>query len=373
MIVQFGTSRFLQAHVDTFASEARDAGQSVPAIVIVQTTRDPVRARRLAAFGDPAGFPVIIRGSQAGVPVERTVQVRGIVGGLQAATDWPALVALVRDTATHIVSNTGDSGYRVDDADRMIADVDAAPVSFPAMLVALLYARWQAGGGGLTILPCELVRRNGDVLRGCVTTLAKDQRRDPAFLAWLDGDCIWANTLVDRIVSEPLEPAGAIAEPYALWAIETAPGLNMPFDHEALVLTDDLSRFERLKLHILNLSHSWLAERWQRDGSPEEKTVRAALDDPATRAALDRLLDEEVVPGFALHGMAAEARTYAATTIDRLTNPFLDHRLADIHADHAAKIDKRLGGFVRWVEEAGGPTPAMTELRTITHHQAVFA
>ena len=57
VILQFGTSRFLQAHVDLFAEEARAAGQTVLPIVIVQTTRDPERAKRLAGFADPAGFP----------------------------------------------------------------------------------------------------------------------------------------------------------------------------------------------------------------------------------------------------------------------------------------------------------------------------
>lgn len=44
VIVQFGTSRFLQAHVDLFASEAAATGQTVPPIIVVQTTRDRARA-----------------------------------------------------------------------------------------------------------------------------------------------------------------------------------------------------------------------------------------------------------------------------------------------------------------------------------------
>jgi tagaturonate reductase len=40
VILQFGTSRFLQAHVDLMASQAMEQGQDVPAITIVQTTGD---------------------------------------------------------------------------------------------------------------------------------------------------------------------------------------------------------------------------------------------------------------------------------------------------------------------------------------------
>ncbi len=365
MIVQFGTSRFLQAHVDLFASEARDAGQAVPGIVVVQTTRDTGRAGRLAAFSDPAGFPVLVRGLEAGRPVERTVRVRSVVRGMQAAAEWEALVALVRDATTHIVSNTGDTGYDVADADRTAGEADRAPLTFPAMLVALLHARWSAGRDGVTLLPCELVSGNGTVLREAIVTLAQEQGRDPAFVAWLNAACVWVDTLVDRIVSSPLEPAGAIAEPYALWAIRRTPGLTLPFTHPAITLADDLAPFERLKLHILNLGHSWLAERWARAGSPAASTVRQALADPATRAALDRVMADEVVPGFAAHGMATAARDYVATTMERFENPFLDHRIADIHGHHAAKIDRRVGGFLRWVDGALGNPPAMPELRAL--------
>ncbi|KTT95756.1 D-mannonate oxidoreductase [Sphingomonas yabuuchiae] len=364
VILQFGTSRFLQAHVDLFAEEARAAGQAVPPIVIVQTTRDPERARRLAGFADPAGFPVILRGLRDGARHERTVQVRSVREGLSAAGDWDRLVDLAVGAATHIVSNTGDSGYAIPDADRTPPVHGQVPASFCGMLTELLYRRWQAGRAGVTLLPCELVVRNGDVLRAAIRGLARDQGREAAFLDWLKGECVWANTLVDRIVSEPLHPAGAVAEPYALWAIERQPGLDLPFTHPDIVLTDDLARYERLKLHILNLGHSWLAARWHDGGGAADLTVREALADADTRTALERVMAQEVRPGFAAHGMADEAHAYIATTLERFANPFLDHRLSDIFQGHAAKIDKRVSGFVRWVDTSG-ETVAMLELRAL--------
>lgn len=360
VILQFGTSRFLQAHVDLFAEEARAAGQTVPPIVIVQTTRDPERAKRLAGFADPAGFPVILRGLKDGAHEERTVRVRSVREGLSVATDWPRLLRLA-EQAGHIVSNTGDSGYDIPDTDRR---QDGNPASFCGMLTALLHHRWSTGGAPVTLLPCELVACNGDTLRSRITGLAADQGRESDFLRWLETDCVWANTLVDRIVSEPLYPAGAIAEPYALWAIERQEGLGLPFTHPHIVLTDDLERYERLKLHILNLGHSWLAARWQAHGAPEGQTVRAALADPDMRAALERLMAEEVVPGFAAHGLVEEARAYVATTLERFANPFLDHRLADIFQGHEAKLDKRVGGFILWVD-GSGQNVAMLELRAL--------
>ncbi|MFN3776309.1 mannitol dehydrogenase family protein [Sphingomonas parapaucimobilis] len=369
VILQFGTSRFLQAHVDLFAEEARAAGQAVPPIVIVQTTRDPERARRLAGFADSAGFPVILRGLRDGTRDERTIQVRSVREGLSAAGDWDRLVDLAVGAVTHIVSNTGDSGYAIPDEDRTVPAHDQGSVSFCGMLTELLHRRWQAGRAGVTLLPCELVVRNGDVLRATILGLARDQGREVAFLDWLERECVWANTLVDRIVSEPLHPAGAVAEPYALWAIERQSGLALPFTHPDIVLTDDLEQYERLKLHILNLGHSWLAARWHDGGGAADLTVRAALADADTRAALERVMAQDVLPGFAAHGMVEEARAYIATTLERFANPFLDHRLSDIFQGHAAKIDKRVGGFIRWID-GSGETVAMPELRALATHHA---
>src|SRR3954462_3912232 len=81
-IIQFGTSRFLQAHVDLFVHEARQAGQAVGPIAVVQASASAARAGRFAAFGQPEGYPVVIRGLEAGRPVERTVTVTSVDRGL---------------------------------------------------------------------------------------------------------------------------------------------------------------------------------------------------------------------------------------------------------------------------------------------------
>src|SRR6185437_8637446 len=123
---------------------------------------------------------------------------------------------------------------------------------------------------------------------------------------WVAEECVWVNSLVDRIVSEPLEPLGAVAEPYALWAIGDQPGLELPCRHSAIVVAADLKPYERLKLFILNLGHTYLAEIWKREGGAPTLMVREAVADPAMRAKLDGLYAEEVLPVFAAIGMEDE-------------------------------------------------------------------
>ncbi|MDQ0511541.1 mannitol dehydrogenase family protein [Ancylobacter amanitiformis] len=368
-IIQFGTSRFLQAHADLFVHEAREAGQPIGPIAIVQASGSADRAGRVTAFGRPEGFPVRIRGIVDGAPSEREVQVRSVDRGLSAGADWAAITALFAREAGLVISNMGDSGYRVAPEEATPALLSGAvPVSFPGKLTALLHQRWVAGGAPLIVLPCELINRNGEVLAGAVRTLADASGAPAAFAAWIESSVIFANTLVDRIVSEPIEPVGAVAEPYALWAIERQPGLTLPFSHPSVVLTDDLEPFERLKLHILNLGHTVLADIWAREGRPAGETVREILADDEVRARLDALYAGEVVPGFASHGMGEEARAYVGITLDRFRNPFLDHRIADIAQNHGLKIERRIGAFRDWIMGRPG-APATPGLDAILARQ----
>lgn len=367
LILQFGTSRFLQAHADLFLHEAREAGQDVGRIVIVQTTGAPERAGRLAGFADPAGYPVIVRGLENGTAIERRITVKSVERGLSTATDWSEIVELFAGEAEFILSNTGDAGYSFfGDPDPSGLSVDGPLASFPGKLTQLLHERWRRGGRPLTILPCELVNRNGPVLLGLVRDLAVRAGANAGFLSFLNDKVVFANTLVDRIVSEPLEPAGAVTEPYALWAIERAPGLRLPCNHPAIVVADDLEPYERLKLHVLNLGHTVLADIWLEDNRPLDETVRLILSDPGVSGHLMAIYRDEVVPGFAAHGMGGAAEDYVATTLERFRNPYLDHRLRDIAGNHALKVDRRIAAFLVW---AGTPAPVLSSI--VTRQQVV--
>jgi tagaturonate reductase len=338
-IVQFGTSRFLQAHVDLFVSEALPRGQALGPITVAQTTRSPDSARRVAALNTGAPFPVRIRGLEDGVAVDRTVPVASVARAFAIHDAWDAVEDILVHEAEAIVSNTGDRGYEPDPTDTADTPV---PGGFPAKLAKLLRARYRHAARPLDLFPCELVPDNGTVLRDAVLRVARAFWPDAGFLDYL-ARCRWVDSLVDRIVSEALDPVGAVAEPYALWAIRDQPGLAPPCRHPDIVLTDSLERYERLKLLILNLGHSFLAECWRRDRRPPDETVRAALADPDLARRLDDLYDTEVLPVFAALGLEGEAAAYRRTTLGRFRNPFLEHRLSDIAQNHAAKKQRRFG------------------------------
>jgi tagaturonate reductase len=353
-ILQFGTSRFLQAHADLFFAEATPPR----AVTVVQSSGDPARAGRLAALAAPEGYPVIIRGLENGAPVETERRVTSVRRTLSTATDWAALTAVFCGEAEVIISNTGDAGYAPQPADHDPAPSQA--MSFPAKLFHLLAARFAAGGRPLQIMPMELVPENGRVLRARLLEIGAANGAPAALCAWIAA-LPFANSLVDRIVSEPLEPAGAVAEPYALWAIEAAPGITAPCLHPCVQIVPDLEEIERLKLHILNLGHTALVDIWQQAGGATGALVRDLMAGPEGEA-LAQIYRTEVMPGFAHKGRGAEASAYLATTLDRFRNPFLDHKIADIAQNHAQKAERRIAAYLDWL---GADAPAQPLLTAI--------
>ena len=353
-VLQFGTSRFLQAHADLFFAEATPPR----AVTVVQSSGDPARAGRLAALAAADGYPVVIRGLENGVAMTAERRVTSVRRTLSTAADWDALVRIFCDEVELVISNTGDAGYAPQPA-----DLDPAPsqgMSFPAKLFHLLAARFAARGAPLQIMPMELVPENGHVLRARLLEIGAGNGADPALCAWIAA-LPFANSLVDRIVSEPLEPAGAVAEPYALWAIEAAPGISAPCQHPCVQMVPDLEEIERLKLHILNLGHTALVDIWQRGTAAPGALVRDLMAGPEG-AALLAIYQTEVMPGFAHKGRGAEAEAYLATTLDRFRNPFLDHKIADIAQNHAQKTERRIGAYLDWL---GADAPAQPQLQAI--------
>jgi tagaturonate reductase len=115
----------------------------------------------------------------------------------------------------------------------------------------------------------------------------------------------------------------------------------LPCTHPCMVVTDQLEQYEQFKLFMLNLGHTWLAERWLQGRRAPDETVFEAMSDPQLRESLEQLWEREVLPVFAAKGQLALAQDYLASVRDRFLNPFLQHRIADIAQNHDEKKRRR--------------------------------
>jgi tagaturonate reductase len=339
-ILQFGSGRFLRAFADLFLHHANQRGQAVGKVVIVQSTGD----NRAGGLNRQGGrYHVLVRGIEGGEVVDRVEPCESISRALVAGSQWPEVLEVARSSDLRVIlSNTTEKGYDLDPAD---GPGDAPPRSFPAKLLAVLRARFDAGRPAPTLVPCELRERQADVLRQIVLDLGKGWGQPADFLAWVGSKCSWHNTLVDRIVTgtpaeHPLlaeDPMLTACEPYALFAIEEKPGVGRFLEHPAVVWTPDVMPYFLRKVRLLNGGHTaLLIKAWPRGF----RTVREAVSDPELGAWLERLLFDEVVP--VLGGRVDQPAAFARQVLDRFKNPFIEHKLADIALHHATKVQVRL-------------------------------
>lgn len=346
-VLQFGAGRFLRAFVDRFIQHANDVGQRVGSVVVVQSTSGS-RAELLSSSG--GGFHVVVRGIDGGETVDRVESVKSISRALVASESWPAVLEVARSAdLKYIISNATEAGYVLDDADSIAGDSGsgavAVPKTLPAKLTQVLWSRFRAGREPLVIIPCELIERNAAKLCELVATQAERLKLPAEFQTWLRRN-LWLNNLVDCMVTPPpadhpltaKDPLFTSAEPYALWAIERPAGRDVPlFTHPAIKVVDELSPFYLRKVRILNGLHSAMVAKFLPAGF---ETVQDVLRNAVATRWVRGLLYEEIVPTIAYR--VDDVAEFADQTFDRLRNPFMRHKLADIALNHAAKANVRL-------------------------------
>ncbi len=339
-VLQFGSGRFLRAFADLFIHEARQSGQSIGRVVIVQSTGN----ERVRLFNKQDGrYRVRVRGIRSGRRVDESIEVESVSRALSAQDDWEAVLAVGRNPSTEIIlSNASEIGYDVPETERLDG---SPPDSYPGKLLRVLLDRYENGGAPVTIIPCELIDGNAGVLRCLVRKLGRYRRLDDSFFEWMEEGVTWLHTLVDRITIEPPpefpNPHGdgllALTEPFAFWALEDRPGCHAFIEHPALVRTKDVRPYALRKVRVLNGAHTALVCRAMPMGIG---TVREAVEHPETGPWLRDLMLEEIVP--ALPGEVEDARSFAEDCIERFRNPFLDHRLDSIAIEHETKVKLRL-------------------------------
>jgi fructuronate reductase len=383
-LVHLGVGAFHKAHQAVFTEDALTAAGGDWGIVGVSLRRPDAA---LALAPQDGLYTLEIR---AATPVYRVVgTLRNI---LTAPEDPQAVLAALAAPTTHVVTITvtepayalGVDGELDLAAPAVAHDLagGSPPRSLVGWLVEGLAQRRAAGAGAISILSCDNLRDNGRRLERAVATLAG--RRDSDLAHWIADEVAFPNSMIDAIT--PASDAALLArvadatglqdlaavqrEPFAQWVLEDRfAGPRPAWEKAGVELVTDVSRFEALKLHVLNAGHSALAYL----GLPRGHTfVREAIADPALRDLLDAMMISEVSPAL----QQADVAGYWATVRSRFAEPSMDHRLDQIARDGAAKLRERvhpliianaraarpathLGGVVRaWLELEERPLEA---------------
>jgi fructuronate reductase len=360
--VHLGLGAFFRAHQAVYTDLAPDASAWGYAAF---TGRRPDLAERLTA--QDGLYTLLRRG-----PDGDRADVVGSLTRAHAGADTAAWLAAVADPGARLLTLTvTEAAYHRDgrggldfDAPEIAADVVALRGgalgqchSVPGRLVAGLAARARAGGGPLTVVPCDNLPDNGAAVRRVVADLAVEALPDVA--DWIEGQVSFASSEVDRITPRTTDADLAAAraligrddacpvvtEPFTEWTLAgDFPAGRPAWEHAGAVFVDDVTPYENRKLWLLNGAHSLLAYA---AGAVGHHSVAEAIDDPRCRAWVEAWWDE------AAPHLSTETGAYRAALLARFANPGIRHLLAQIAADGSQKLPVRVLPVVRAERAAG--------------------
>ena len=313
-------------------------------------------------------YTLALRDADAAGAAREQLQVIGAMARVLVAPEDPgAVLDAIAHPDTRIASLTvTEKGYHHDPASGALrrddADIrhdlanPAAPRSTLGFLVHGLQRRRRRGLGPLTLLSCDNLPANGRTLRGLVLAFATEV--DPALQAWIAGQCTFPNSMVDRIVPRTTdadrERIGAalgqhdawpvVGEPFFEWVVEDRFAAGRPdWSAGGARFVADAGPFERLKLRMVNGSHSALAYLGAMAGL---RTVDRAVAEPALRRFIDAMMRDEIAPTLPpLPGLDLDA--WRAGLLQRFANPALQHQTRQIAMDGSQKLPQRLLGTLR--------------------------
>lgn len=372
-ILQFGEGNFLRGYFDWMVQRLNDRAGFEGVVQIVQPRGEKLNAVSAALNSRGGRYHVCLRGLEDGRPVERFEEI-GCVQGVDVAAELERYA--VEPELRFVVSNTTEAGIVYQQG------ID----TFPAKVLRLLQARFAAGLPGLVFLPCELIERNGEVLRDCVLRHLADAAPVTGLREYIEQDCVFCNTLVDRIVSGRPDAESAVrfarelgeqdetlvcAEPFHFLAVQPPAGYDLeaelPLKAAGLnvVYTTDLAPYRVRKIRFLNAVHTTMVW-WALERGFEE--VAQVLADPVGAAFVKRVLFDEVFPTVTLPD--AEKTTYAAAVLERFANPFAHHKLQSIALNSLAKWQVRCLPVVCDYRQKFGvwPTQMMAGYEALARH-----
>ncbi|MDX1940857.1 MAG: tagaturonate reductase [Saprospiraceae bacterium] len=354
-VLQFGTGLLLRGLPDYLIDRANQQVLFNGRVVMVKSTDS----------GGTSGFEhqnnlytVCIRGVENGEIVEENVICSAISRVLSAKSQWQEVLDCAKNPDLQIViSNTTEVGIEL--VEESIHQTP--PNSFPAKLLAFLYARYQAFAGhpnkGLVIVPTELIPNNGDELQGILLELAHLNNLEPEFIDWLENSNHCCNSLVDRIVPGTPPPTmqqeleaqlgyqdelKIMSEPYYLWAIQGNERIkSILCFHQAnpgIYIEPNIDRFRELKLRMLNGTHTLSCGLAFLAGF---KTVKEGMKDAILSSFIEHLMLSEIARGIPYSMPMDDIQRFGNQVLDRFRNPYLDHKWLSITLQYSSKMNMR--------------------------------
>ena len=299
-VLQFGEGNFLRCFVDWMVQRMNDKAGFDGSVRIIQPIGDELSVPSKILNERGGRYHTCLRGVIGG----RTVEEIESIDCVKGVDLWTNADAYAADPDLRFVfSNTTEAGIQY----------VAGENTFPAKVAKFLKARLVAGLPGLVFIPCELIEHNGDKLKECILKYASDWN-DAELAAYVEKECVFCSTLVDRIVAGRPDAESAeryaeklgerdetlvCGEPFHFFVIETPEGFDLESELPLkaagvnVVYTRDMQPYRTRKVRFLNATHTTIVYLGLEKGFTE---VAQCLEDTEFNAFVRRVIFEEIFP-----------------------------------------------------------------------------
>ena len=363
-VLQFGEGNFLRAFVDYWFDLANEKAGWNGKCCLVQ----PIAPGLAKMINEQEGlYTLYLRGSENGQKVDAKRVISSVNRCLNPyeKEDYEKMMEVAAsDDLQIIVSNTTEAGIQYDPSCKQD---DCPPSSFPAKLTQVLYHRYQAGKPGIIMLACELIDNNGKELLKCVNQYIDQWELGADFKKYVNEDCIFCGSLVDRIVPGfPRKDIAAIkekiqyddnlvvqAEIFHLWVIEAPQEVaeEFPADKAGLnvLFVPSEALYHERKVTLLNGPHTVLSPVAYLSGV---NIVRDACQHPIIGQYIHKVMFDELMETLNLP--KNELKKFAEDVLERFNNPFVDHAVTSIMLNSFPKYQTRdLPGLKTYLKRKG--------------------
>lgn len=294
-----------------------------------------------------------------------TVNVRvigSIIKCLHAPADPQITINQMASKGTRLISLTiteggynfnSSTGQFIPDNPFVRHDIEnpGNPLTVFGYLCEALDLRRKTDSGGVTILSCDNIQHNGDMLKKML--LAYISLANPGLTEWVLENVAFPNSMVDRITPVPVREDAdllrhefqmedlcpVVSETFFQWVIEDNFKNRRPLlEQMGVEFVKDVTPYENMKLRLLNAGHSFIGFLGKRAGY---KFIHEAVADTSILNSLMRFYNEEAVPNID-DFTVSELNDYINILIGRFGNPFIRDHIDRILAGSSAKIPKFL-------------------------------
>lgn len=293
-----------------------------------------------------------------------------LVTSIRRIVPWDAelsaLVDLGAQPDTRIISFTvTESGYYLDEHHHLdltnpdlAGDLAGGRRTIYGAISAILRARFERGGGPVTLQNCDNLRSNGERFRGGLLEFL-ERRAETDLVRFVHEQTTCPSSMVDRITPRPTAEVAArvraatgfddacpvMAESFIQWVIEDDFCAGRPaWERVGAELVASVQPYEEAKIRILNASHSCIA--WAGTLAGFEYIHEGTHDLEIREMAFDYVTDD-VIP--CLTPSPLDLAKYRDVVLERFGNPYIADTNQRVTADGFSKIP----GFI---------VPTLTEL-----------